>query len=137
MIDSALHLAVAFEVPEAVIAATMIAVGTSLPELASTLAAAFRGKGDIAIGNVIGSNVFNLGLVLGSAALLAPLKLSPSLVVSQVLPALVFSAMLIPLALTRLRVGRWEGGTLLVGYVVFVFWVLQSGSGASTPPGTL
>jgi cation:H+ antiporter len=124
LIDAALRIAEAFAVPEAVIAATMIAIGTSLPELASTLAAALRGMGDIAIGNVIGSNVFNLGLVLGSAALLRPLELSPQIVISQVLPALVFSVVLIPLALTRERVGRWEGAALLVGYAGFIVWVL-------------
>jgi len=124
LIESALHLAEAFHVPDAVIAATMIAVGTSLPELASTVAAALRGMGDLAIGNVIGSNVFNLGLVLGTAALLRPLDLPPRIVVSQVLPALIFSAMLIPLALSKERVGRIEGGLLLAAYIGFIVWIL-------------
>jgi len=124
LIESALSLAEAFNVPDAVIAATMIAVGTSLPELASTVAAALRGMGDLAIGNVIGSNVFNLGLVLGTAALLRPLDLPPSIVVSQVLPALIFSAMLIPLALSKERVGRLEGALLLTAYIGFIIWIL-------------
>lgn len=124
LLDAARAIAVAFDVPEAVIAATMIAVGTSLPELASTLAAAIRGMGDIAIGSVIGSNVFNLGLVLGTAALLAPLQMSPALVVKQVLPALAFSVLLIPLALTQERVDRWEAALLLTGYIGFIVWIL-------------
>ncbi|MCG8469314.1 MAG: calcium/sodium antiporter [Gemmatimonadetes bacterium] len=124
LLDSAEAIAYRFEIPEAVIAATMIAVGTSLPELASTLAAAFRGMGDMAIGNVIGSNVFNLGLVLGTAALLRPLELPPSIVVQYVLPALAFSVLLIPLALTGQRVNRWEGGLLLALYIGFVSWLL-------------
>ena len=124
LIASALSLAETFDVPDEVIAATMIAVGTSLPELASAVAAALRGMGDIAIGNVIGSNVFNLGLVLGTAALLRPLELSPSLVVQQVLPALIFSILLIPLALSKEQVGRWEGGFLLASYVAYVAWIL-------------
>lgn len=124
LIDHATAIAERFNVPDAVIAATMIAVGTSLPELASTLAAAIRGMGDIALGNVIGSNVFNLGLVLGSAALLRPLELRPQLVVSQVLPALLFSILLIPLALTQQRVDRWEGALLLLGYAGFVTWLI-------------
>ncbi|MDX1579186.1 MAG: sodium:calcium antiporter, partial [Gemmatimonadota bacterium] len=124
LLDAAEAIAIAFHVPEAVIAATMIAVGTSLPELASTLAAVVRGLGDIAIGNVIGSNVFNLGLVLGTAALIRPLALSPTLVVQQVLPALAFSVLLIPLALTNQRVDRWEGALLLTGYIGFVTWLL-------------
>lgn len=124
LIHSALSLAEMFDVPDAVIAATMIAVGTSLPELASTVAAALRGMGDIAIGNVIGSNVFNLGLVLGTAAVLRPLELSSPVVVRHVLPALIFSILLIPLALSKEQVGRWEGGFLLAAYITYVAWIL-------------
>lgn len=124
LVDSAVAIARAFDVSEAVIGATMVAVGTSLPELASTVAAAARGLGDIAIGNVIGSNVFNLGLVLGTAALLNPLRLPPETVVRMVLPALFFCILLIPLAYTRWHVDRWEGALLLVGYAGFIVWVL-------------
>jgi len=124
LLQAAEALAVAFNVPQAVIAATMIAIGTSIPELASTVAAAVRGMGDIAIGNVIGSNVFNLGLVLGTASMIRPLQLPPSLVVQQVLPALAFSVLLIPLSLTNQRIDRWEGVLLLTLYAGFVTWLL-------------
>lgn len=124
LVDSAVSIARAFDIPEAVIGATLVAVGTSMPELASTVAAAVRGLGDIAIGNVIGSNVFNLGLVLGTAALLSPLQLPPETVVRQVLPALVFCVLLIPLAFTRWHVDRWEGGLLLAMYGGFIYWML-------------
>lgn len=124
LVGSATEIARAFDVPDAVIGATVVAVGTSLPELASTTAAALRGLGDIAIGNVIGSNVFNLGLVLGVTALLRPLVLPPELVVRQVLPALAFCILLIPLALTGQRVDRYEGLLLLVGYVGFIHWTI-------------
>lgn len=124
VLEGANSIARAAGVPEAVIGATMVAFGTSLPELASTAAAAFRGLGDIAIGNVIGSNVFNLGLVLGTAALLSPLQMTPMQVVRQVIPALIFCVGLIPLAYTGMRVNRWEGFLLLSGYVGFVWWVL-------------
>lgn len=124
LVDSATLIARAFDIPEAVIGATLVAIGTSLPELASVVAAAVRGMGDIAIGNVIGSNVFNLGLVLGTAALLRPLELPPQIVVRQVLPALAFCVLLIPLSLTRQRVGRWEGALLLTGYAGFLVWTI-------------
>jgi cation:H+ antiporter len=124
LVGSATQIARTFNIPEAVIGATLVAIGTSLPELASVIAAATRGLGDIAIGNVIGSNVFNLGLVLGTAALLKPLELPPELVVRQVLPALAFSILLIPLALTRQRVTRWEGLLLLLGYLGFFIWTV-------------
>ena len=102
----------------------MVALGTSIPELASTVAAAIRGLGDIAIGNIIGSNVFNLALVLGSAALLNPLLLPPEVVVRQVLPALFFCIILIPLAYTGRRVNRLEGLLLLSLYGVFIWTVI-------------
>lgn len=124
MIDSAVKIAIAYQVPEEVVGATMVAVGTSLPELASTIAAAARGLGDIAIGNVIGSNIFNLGLVLGTAALLEPLQLLPATVATQVVPAMIFCLILIPLAYTGERVNRFEGVLLLAGYALFLYQVL-------------
>ncbi len=124
LVDAAELIARDYNISEAVIGATMVAVGTSIPELASTIAAAFRGLGDIAVGNVIGSNIFNLGLVLGTAALLHPLRLEPSTVVMLVIPALVFSLALIPLAYTGGRVSRFEGLLLLIGYFGFLWWII-------------
>jgi len=124
MVDSAEKIAIAYQVPEEVVGATMVAVGTSLPELASTIAAAARGLGDIAIGNVIGSNIFNLGLVLGTASLISPLELTSATVVTQVVPAMIFCLVLIPLAYTGERVGRLEGIILLLGYAAFLYQVL-------------
>jgi cation:H+ antiporter len=124
MVKSATAIAIVYGVPEEVIGATMVAVGTSLPELASTVAAAARGLGDIAIGNVIGSNIFNLGLVLGTSAILGPLSLTSATMVNQVVPAMVFSLLLIPLAYTGRKVSRWEGVLLLVGYSLFLYNIL-------------
>ncbi|MFQ5746804.1 MAG: calcium/sodium antiporter [Gemmatimonadota bacterium] len=125
LVKAAEPIARAFHVSEGVIGATLVALGTSLPELASTVAAAARGLGDIAVGNVIGSNVFNLGLVLGTAALVRPLELAPFAVVGQVVPALIFSIALIPFAYTGGRVDRLEGLLLLIGYSGFIAWVLR------------
>jgi cation:H+ antiporter len=124
LVDSAVVIAKIFNVPEEVIGATLVAVGTSVPELASTIAAAVRGLGDIAIGNVIGSNIFNLGLVLGTASMIQPLGLSRFAVQAEVMPALGFCLLLIPIAYTGARVSRAEGGLLLAGYALFVFSVL-------------
>ena len=123
LVDSAVDIARAFDVPEEVIGATLVAVGTSVPELASTIAAAVRGLGDIAIGNVIGSNIFNLGLVLGVAAAISPLELSSLAIQTEVVPALLFCLLLIPIAYTGARVSRAEGGLLLVGYALFILMV--------------
>jgi len=124
LVDSAINLARILNVPEEVIGATAVAIGTSIPELASTIAAALRGMGDLAMGNIIGSNIFNLGLVLGTAALVNPIELAPFTVVAEVVPALVFCLALIPLAMSGSRVSRWEGGLLLVGYASFIYIVL-------------
>ncbi len=124
LVESAVAIARVFQVPEEVIGATMVALGTSIPELASTVAAAIRGLGDIAIGNIIGSNIFNLGLVLGTASVLSPLRLPPEVVVRQVVPALFFCALLIPLAYTGRKVDRAEGFLLLCLYGVFIYTVI-------------
>jgi len=124
LVDSASNLARMLDIPEEVIGATAVAVGTSIPELASTIAAALRGMGDIVMGNIIGSNIFNLGLVLGTAALLNPLELGPFTIVAEIVPALVFSLALIPLAMSGSRVSRFEGALLLVGYATFIAIIL-------------
>lgn len=135
LVDSATQIARDFNVPEEVIGATLLAIGTSLPELASTLAAAIRGLGDIAIGNVVGSNVFNLTFVLGISAMVGDLQLTQSTVIRQVAPALIFCVVLIPLAYSGGRVNRWEGALLLSGYVGFIFWVLQAAAPAMVALG--
>lgn len=124
LVDAAVALARMLEIPEEVIGATLVAVGTSVPELATTVSAAVRGMGDIAMGNIVGSNIFNLGLVLGVAATAAPLRLSPFTVVAEVVPALVFCLALVPLAMSGSRVSRFEGGVLLAGYAAFIYLIL-------------
>lgn len=124
LVDSAINLARMLNIPEEVIGATAVAVGTSIPELASTIAAAVRGMGDMVMGNIIGSNIFNLGLVLGTAAIVNPIQLAPFTVVAQVIPALVFCLALIPLAMSGSRVSRGEGALLLVGYAAFIYIVI-------------
>lgn len=121
LVDSAVLLARMLEVPEEVVGATLVAVGTSVPELATTISAALRKMGDIAMGNIIGSNIFNLGLVLGTAAVVSPLRLSPFTVVAEVIPALVFCLALVPLTISKSRVSRWEGALLLSGYAAFLY----------------
>lgn len=124
LVESAINLARMLNVPEEVIGATAVAVGTSIPELASTIAAAIRGMGDMVMGNIIGSNIFNLGLVLGTAAIVNPIQLAPFTLVAQVIPALVFCLALIPLAMSGSRVSRGEGALLLVGYAAFIYIVI-------------
>lgn len=120
LVGAAASLARGLGVPEAVVGATLVAVGTSLPELASSAAASLRGLGDVAVGNVLGSNIFNLTLVLGAAAAVRPLEIAGRTVLTQVVPALVFSLILVPMAYSGRRVGRLEGALLLAAYIGFV-----------------
>jgi cation:H+ antiporter len=122
LVESAIELARVLGVTEEVIGATLVAVGTSVPELASTLAAIRKGLGDIALGNVLGSNVFNLGLVFGCAAIVAPLPIGADVAMRQVVPALLLSTLLV--AFSFGTIGRWKGLLLLGGYAVYILRML-------------
>jgi len=113
MVDASVGIARAFGVSEAVIGLTIVAVGTSLPELAASVAAALKGARDIAIGNVIGSNIFNILAILGVSALVAPLAVAPGFLMRD-LPVMLGVSVLLCLALAlRGRLGRGGGAALL------------------------
>ncbi len=127
LVASAVSLATAAGVSNAVIGLTVVAVGTSLPEMATSVVAALRGESEIAAGNVVGSNLFNLLGILGAAALVRPLH-APGLQHMDVLVMGAFAVALVPLMLTGRKLVRWEGGLLLAGYAGYVgFLVTQHG----------
>jgi cation:H+ antiporter len=103
-----------------VIGLTVVAVGTSLPELAASLVAALRGHSDLAIGNVIGSNIFNLLLILGAAALVRPVGASLGTMALDVVALLAFTGFLLLLLRKPRTLGRLEGGVLTAGYCSFL-----------------
>ena len=124
LVTGAVDLARAAGVSESVIGLTMVAVGTSLPELAASLVAAWRREGDIAVGNIVGSNLFNLLAVAGTCGLVAPLD-------AQGVTAFDFGIMLalviivLPLMWSGFTLHRWEGAVLLLcyaGYIGYVVW---------------
>ena len=107
------------KVPEAVIGLSIVAFGTSLPELATSLVASFKGEGDIAIGNVVGSNIFNILFILGIAPLVRPFA-APGI---QMLASIVMigaTLLVIPFMRTGFRISRIEGGILLLGYIAYI-----------------
>jgi len=108
---------------EAFIGLTVVAVGTSLPELAASTVAAYRGEGDIAIGNVIGSNVFNVLGILGACAVVAPLPRG-GILPGDFVVMIGAAVILLPFVWTGLRLERWEGGVLVAGYAGYVAWRL-------------
>ncbi len=131
MVESAVVMARIFGMSELVIGLTVVAIGTSLPELASSLVAAFRGQTDVALGNVMGSNLFNILLILGATAAIHPLPVSGSMRWIE-LPVMVGFAVLLYLMLRRdLVVQRKEGVALLVLFAAFTAGQVLLSAGAS------
>ncbi len=122
-VEGAQSLAAQLGVSQALIGLTIVAVGTSLPEMATSVVAAARGEGDIAVGNVVGSNAFNLLGILGIASLARPITRGDvTLVDFGVMIA--FALLLVPLMRTGLRISRFEGGLLVAGYLGYLAWLL-------------
>jgi len=122
-VDRAVSLAEALEVSRVVIGLPVVALGTSLPELATSVVAAARGQSSLAIGNVVGSNVFNLVFILGVTATISDVDV-PTVGGAADLAALVFSALLLMIfALGRTpRIGRPQGVVFVAGYLAYMTW---------------
>ena len=118
-VDHASQLAFSMGISEGVVGLTVVAGGTSLPELATTVVAARKGQSALAIGNVIGSNVFNILLILGLTATIHPLQIEGITTIDMAVMLLSVSFVWI-FCFTRLKVERWEGATLLVGYLAYL-----------------
>ncbi|MBY8976328.1 calcium/sodium antiporter [Rhodobacteraceae bacterium NNCM2] len=124
LIQGAQGIALDFGVSEAVVGLTIIAVGTSLPELATTVAAALRNQADVAIGNVVGSNLFNITAVIGVAALVRPLDVPPELFNRDIWFMLGATAVLAPFIFLCLKISRPIGAAFLAiyaGYIVLAY----------------
>jgi cation:H+ antiporter len=120
LVDHSVALAQTFGVSEAVIGLTIVAAGTSMPELATSLVAAIRRQPDIAVGNVVGSNVFNILGILGISSLTAPLH-APGVSMTDYGAMAVFSILLLPLLYTGRILHRVEGAILLGLYGIYLF----------------
>ncbi len=122
VVESAVAIAHRAGVPELVIGATAVAVGTSLPELAASLAAVARREHSIAIGNLAGSNLFNI-IILGLTASIVPLSIDPELVRVQLPFAIAVSAFIVPFMTKGSKIGKKTGTVLLLLYGVFIYMV--------------
>ncbi|RUO29581.1 calcium/sodium antiporter [Aliidiomarina soli] len=120
LLRGAVGIAESFGVSEAVIGLTLVAVGTSLPELSISVIAAFRRHADVAIGNILGSNIFNLLGILGISALLQPLPVHHRILQFDQWVMLATSLVLLLFLYTGNRLSRLEGGLLLLGYAAYV-----------------
>jgi cation:H+ antiporter len=119
-VAGAVELARLLGLSERVIGLTIVAGGTGLPEVVTSLVSGFRGRDDVAINNVIGSNLFNLLGILGLSALAAPLPVNEAIVASDNWWMLGVTVLLFPLMFTGLRINRWEGGLLLAVYGTYL-----------------
>jgi cation:H+ antiporter len=120
-IAGAVDVARYFDISDLMIGLTLAAIGTSLPELATSFSALRRRQGDLLLGNVLGSNLFNLLMVMGGTALVTPFAIAP-ITLGRDLPVMLgFVLVLIPMLLIRQGLGRMDGLLLFTGYVVYLF----------------
>lgn len=119
-VDGAVSVAQRLGVPELIIGLSVVAVGTSLPELATSIVATIKKESEIGLGNVVGSNIFNIFCVLGIVALIQPLVIDAQIMRMDMIVMLVFTVMVIVFAKTRRMIGRREGAVLLAGYGLYV-----------------
>ena len=120
LVEGAVTIATALGVPERVIGLTLVAFGTSLPELASSLVAAVRREADLILGNIIGSNIFNVLAVLGATATIHPIPVDLAATWTDIAIMLAFSLVLLPMMTFGYKLGRRRGATLLVAYLAYI-----------------
>ncbi len=121
LVKSAIFIAGRLGISEMVIGLTVVAFGTSVPEMATSVVSALRKEADICVGNVIGSNIFNILMVIGSVALVEPLNVAREALMFEFPAMLLFSVALIPMIRGNLMVNRLQGFVLVSGYVAFIF----------------
>ena len=123
-VDAATALAKIFGMSERLIGLTIVALGTSLPELVTSVTAAIKGKADIAVGNIVGSNIFNILFVVGTTALITPVAYSASFMVDTV-TAIAAMVLLFICVLPKKKLGRLAGMIMLVSYVAYFIYLIQ------------
>ena len=120
IVDNAVIIASVMGIDETIIGLTIVAIGTSLPEVATVIVAAYRGHSEVAIGNVLGSNIFNLFAVMGAAALSGPVGIAKQLYVFDFWVMLVAMFVLLVFIMTRQAIGRKAGLALFTGYILYL-----------------
>jgi len=136
LVSGATTLAESFGVSELVIGLTVVAVGTSLPELATSLIAAIRGERELAIGNIVGSNIMNIAAIMGLTAVVSPLGVPvEAAAVRFDMPVMVVVAIaLVPVVFTGFVIARWEAAVFLAFYVAYVAYLLLAAADHSALP---
>jgi cation:H+ antiporter len=127
LVDGASAVARSFAISEAVIGLTLVAVGTSLPELAAMIAAALKRHDDVIVGNIIGSTLFNILSILGITALIAPLAVAQQIIVVDIPISVMITAMIGAGLVFLSRLPRFFGVIMLAAYVIYLFWQFSAG----------
>ena len=122
-VDAATALARIFGLSERFIGLTVVALGTSLPELFTSVTAARKGNADIAIGNIVGSNIFNILFVVGLSAMIVPVPFTPNFRIDTIV-AIAAGVMLLLCSLRQKRLVRWHGIAMLLGYAAYFLYLL-------------
>ena len=128
--DGAVALAERMQIPQIVIGLTIVALGTSAPEFCVSLVSALKGTADLAVGNVVGSNIFNTMLIVGVAAMVAPMTILPSTIRKDVPVALVASVALTVMVLMDGDLSRVDAALLFVGFLAFMWVTLRGAKGS-------
>lgn len=136
LVDGAVKAAVAFGLSELVVGLTVVAIGTSLPEVATSVMASLRGEGDIAVGTVIGSSLFNILVVLGLTGTILPsgIPVSPAAIGFDLPVMLAVTFACFPVFFTGNLIARWEGGLFLAYYTAYVAYLLMNATGHALLP---
>ncbi len=123
LVKGATDVALKLGISESVIALSLVAIGTSVPELAASIIAALKGEKALSIGNLIGSNIFNIGSVLGLTAIITPLKVNPEMLNKDIFWMLGVAVVLLPLILlpNKYKISRYKGLILFVSYLIFMY----------------
>lgn len=124
-VEGAKAIASSLGLSEALIGLTVVALGTSLPELVTSVVAARKGESDIAVGNVIGSNIFNIFLILGISATISPMNVTQTYLYDMAVLALIMVLTFIPIAVTK-KVSRWMGITMIMLYVGYTAYLVYA-----------
>ena len=137
LVVGAVNIATALGVSSLVIGLTVVAVGTSLPELATSIIAIRRGETDMAVGNIVGSNIFNIGMVLGIPAMIfgAGIPIANAVIAIDLPLMLAASAALLPIAFTGLVVARWEGAAFFALYIAYTAYLVLDSTGHDAAVG--
>lgn len=125
LVEGATAIAADLGVSDAIVGLTIVAIGTSLPELATAIVAGYRGHADVVLGNVVGSNLFNILGILGVTAAITPISIAGRIADIDVWIMLVVAVVLSPVIWTRNKIGRLEGAVFLTLYFVYIAWVFS------------